>query len=144
MTLCVSGVAACVGSASCISKCVFSHCKIATLSSTINLDTAGVAEESSSADGMPQFRDNLPLFSFPAMIRAGTHDPAHNLLNTRCDCDAARLPGWRLTCAALMGWGRSSGGHVDAKEADGVWARRCRAGGVKEGGDVQIVYGKRR
>ena len=75
-------------------------------------------------------------------VRISLHTHTVHMSNSPCDCGAARLPGWRLTCAALLGWGRGSSGHVDAEEADGVWARRCRAGGVREGGDVQVVYGE--
>ena len=64
------GIATCIGSASCISKCVFTRCKLAVLSSTITLDVSQQIKESSD-EAMMQFACNLPPFSFPAMIRAG-------------------------------------------------------------------------
>jgi hypothetical protein len=120
---CEIGVAACVGSALCVTKSVFLRCKIAALSSTVVCSTSKPTGEDDFDETLQNFRQNLPPFSFPAIIRA------------------ARLPGWRLTCAALRAWGRGTARHVDVKEEDGAWRRMKNENGVKAGGDLQILHG---
>jgi hypothetical protein len=59
------------------------------------------------------------------------------------DCDAARLPQWRLTCASLRAWGRSGGVEVDVEEAEGgLWGKCLKGQGVESGVGLQFVHGR--
>jgi hypothetical protein len=54
---------------------------------------------------------------------------------------AARLPGWRLTSAALRAWGGHVGGCVEVLDNNGCFDRRWLGSG-READYLQIVHGE--